>query len=147
LLQCNARTVIVRLAEALIAPGGGMATHDEHLFRARCWRQTLALLGLALVAGCVAPTREPARSAAPPQLLGAAELDIPLDCEVTPGAVYRTNFKVQSDGHVSDAISEAGDGCVQRALRDWVATFSYAPLPATTAVAFDWLLVTANRSN
>ena len=124
-----------------------MAIHDEHLFRARCWRQTLALLGLALVAGCVAPTREPARSAPPPQLLGSAELDLPRGCEVTPGAVYRTNFKVQRDGHVSDAVSETGDGCVQQALRDWVATFSYAPLPAVTPVAFDWMVVTAARSN
>jgi hypothetical protein len=61
--------------------------------------------------------------------------------------MYRTNFNVQRDGHVSDATSEAGDGCMQRALRDWVATFSYAPLPATTAVAFDWMLVTAARNN
>ncbi len=124
-----------------------MTTHDERRLRTRCWRPLLALLGLSLVAGCVAPTRISAPPAPPPQLLGAAEIDIPLSCEVTPGAVYRTNFKVQSDGHVSDAISEAGDGCVQRALRDWVATFSYAPLPEATAVAFDWMLVTATRND
>lgn len=66
---------------------------------------------------------------------------------VTPGAVYRTNFHVQRNGHVSDATSEAGDGCVQRALRDWVATFIYTPIPETAAVAFDWMLVTAARNN
>ncbi len=124
-----------------------MRAHDERLFRPERWRTLAALLILSLVAGCVAPTRAPAPPAPPLQLLGAAELDLPRGCEVTPGAVYRTNFHVQRNGHVSDATSEAGDGCVQRALRDWVVTFSYAPVHETTAVAFDWMLVTAARNN
>ena len=64
-----------------------------------------------------------------------------------PGAVYRTHFKVQPDGRVSDAASESGDGCVQQALRDWVKTFSYAPIRETIPVAFDWMVVTAARGN
>ncbi|MBK6454041.1 MAG: hypothetical protein IPF84_16675 [Proteobacteria bacterium] len=68
-------------------------------------------------------------------------------CEATPGAMYRTHFNVQPDGRVSDAASESGDGCVQQALRTWVTTFSYAPLRTTTPVAFDWMIVTATRSN
>ena len=79
--------------------------------------------------------------------MATAELAIPHGCKVTPGAVYRTNFNVQRDGQVSDAVSEAGDGCVQQALRSWVATFTYAPLPKSTAVAFDWMIVTAARND
>jgi hypothetical protein len=124
-----------------------MQARDEPLARAKCWRSLPLLLVLSLAAGCVAPTRTPAPPAPPLQLLAAAELALPRGCEVTPGAVYRTNFHVQRSGHVSDATSEAGDGCVQRALRDWVVTFSYAPLQETTAVAFDWMLVTAARNN
>ena len=124
-----------------------MTSHDERRFRTRCRRPLLALLGLSLVAGCVAPTRTSTPPAPPPQLLGSAELAIPRSCDVTPGAVYRTNFNVQRDGHVSDPSSENGDGCVQQALRDWVATFNYAPLPVVTPVAFDWMIVTASRNN
>ena len=72
---------------------------------------------------------------------------MPRGCEATPGAMYRTHFNVQPDGRVSDAASESGDGCVQQALRTWVTTFSYAPLRETTPVAFDWMIVTATRSN
>jgi hypothetical protein len=81
------------------------------------------------------------------QLLDAAELTLPDNCVATPGAVYRTLFEVQPDGRVSAPRSESGDdGCVQQALRDWVITFSYAPLDAPTPVAFDWMAVTASRS-
>ena len=106
----------------------------------------VAVAGVSLAAGCVAPISRPT-APAPPQLLDAAALAIPAGCEPTPGAMYRTNFNVQPDGHVSEAASESGNGCVERALRDWVATFSYAPLRETTTVAFDWMIVTAARNN
>jgi hypothetical protein len=61
--------------------------------------------------------------------------------------VYRTQFNVQPDGRVTDATSESDNGCVQQALRTWVTTFSYAPLREVTPVAFDWMIVTAARSN
>jgi hypothetical protein len=107
----------------------------------------VALLGLSLVSGCVAPTLAPAPPAPELQLLGAAELTIPRGCEATSGAVYRTHFSVQPDGRVSDAASESGDGCVQQALRSWVTTFNYAPLHEVTYVAFDWMIVTAARND
>lgn len=115
----------------------------------RIWRRRplVALLGLSLVSGCVAPALAPAPPAPELQLLGAAELTIPRGCEATSGAVYRTHFKVQRDGRVSDAASESGDGCVQQALRTWVTTFSYAPLHEATPVAFDWMIVTAARND
>jgi hypothetical protein len=124
-----------------------MTTHKEIRRCAGYGRLLAALLCVALVTGCVTTVRAPAPTASPLQLLGTAELAIPHDCEVTPGAMYRTNFNVQSDGRVSDAVSASGDGCVQQALRSWVATFSYAPLPESTAVAFDWMMVSAARNH
>ncbi len=124
-----------------------MTARCERCPRARYLRPVVALLGLSLVSGCVAPTLVPAPPAPELQLLGAAELTIPRGCEATPGAVYRTHFKVQLDGRVSDAASESGDGCVQQALRTWVTTFNYAPLHEATPVAFDWMIVTAARND
>lgn len=122
------------------------ARSDRH---PRTWdlRLLVAMPGLWLVSACVGPGVAPAPPAPELQLLGAAELAMPRGCEATPGAMYRTHFNVQPDGRVSDATSESGDGCVQEALRTWVTTFSYAPLRETTPVAFDWMIVTATRSN
>ena len=110
----------------------------------RCWFLALAAIAVGS-AGCVA-TRPTSSSPPPVQLLDAAELTLPDNCVAAPGAVYRTSFEVQRDGRVSAPRSESGDGCVQQALRAWVATFSYAPLDAPTPVAFDWIAVTASRS-
>lgn len=97
-----------------------------------------------LLAGCVA-TR-PATAPAPElQLLEAGSLEIPPDCEPTPGAVYRTAFVVQPDGRVAGVASESGSGCVQEALRQWVATFRYRPVDEPTTAVLDWLGVTAAR--
>jgi len=115
----------------------------------RIWhlRSLVALLGLSLLSGCVAPALAPAPPAPELQLLGAAELTIPRGCEAMSGAVYRTHFNVQRDGRVSDAASESADDCVQQALRTWVTTFNYAPLHEATPVAFDWMIVTAARND
>jgi hypothetical protein len=110
-------------------------------------RLLVTLQGLWLVSACVETVVAPAPPAPELQLLGADGLAMPRGCEATPGAVYRTHFNVQPDGRVSDAASESGDGCVQQALRTWVTTFSYAPLRETIPVAFDWMVVTAARSD
>jgi hypothetical protein len=119
---------------------------DRHP-RAGNLRLLITMLGLWYLAACVGPGVAPAPPAPELHLLHAAELAMPRGCEATPGAMYRTHFQVQPDGHVSDAASESGDGCVQQALRTWVTTFGYAPLRETTPVAFDWMVVTATRSN
>jgi hypothetical protein len=105
---------------------------------------SVMLLG-SLVAGC-AGTRLTA-SPPPPevQLLAAAELQLPSDCVAASGVVYRTEFEIRPDGRVHEPVSATGNGCVEKALRDWVATFSYAPLNAATPIAFDWMAVTATR--
>jgi hypothetical protein len=116
-----------------------------------CCGAAKACLSFALVAvmlatgGCVV-TRPDVTSPPPVQLVSTGELDLPGDCAATPGAMYRTLFEVRPDGRVTAPRSEPGnsEGCVQQALREWVATFTYAPLDATTPVAFDWMAVTAS---
>jgi hypothetical protein len=97
-----------------------------------------------LLAGCVST-----RPAIPPgpelQLLEAGTLEIPPGCEPAPGTVYRTAYVVQPDGRVAAVASESGSGCVQEALRQWVATFRYRPVDAPTTAVLDWLGVTAAR--
>ena len=108
----------------------------------------VALAGALLVAGCVSPTvRGP--QAQPPipelQLLDTGPLEIPRGCEPARGAVYRTRFVVQPDGHVADVASESGSGCMQDTLRQWVSTFQYRPTIGPTPTVIDWMRVTASR--
>jgi hypothetical protein len=124
-----------------------MTARSERCPRSGPLQLPIALLGLTLVSGCVAPSLAPAPPVPELQLLGAAELAIPRGCEATSGAVYRTHFNVQPDGRVSDVAAESGDGCVQQALRTWVTTFNYAPLQEAIPVAFDWMIVTAARND
>jgi len=124
-----------------------MAARTDRQPRAGNLQLLVTLPGLWLVSACVGPVVAPAPPAPELQLIGAAELIMPRGCVATPGAMYRTHFNVQPDGRVSDAAAGSGEGCVQQALRTWVTTFSYAPLRETTPVAFDWMVVTAARSN
>ena len=103
-----------------------------------------------LMAGC-ASQPEQASSPRPPvpelQLLDADVLEIPRGCEPAHGKVYRTSFTVQSDGRVVAAVSDSGPGCVQDALRRWVATFRYRPVAGPLPATLDWLDVTARRGS
>ncbi len=108
----------------------------------------VAVSAAVLVAGCVTSTLEvsPAQPPAPTlQLLDTGPLEIPRGCEPARGAVYRTSFVVQPDGSVTDAASESGDGCVQKALQQWASTFVYRPASEPTATVVDWICVTASR--
>lgn len=114
---------------------------------ANAWR-IAALAGLAMgMTGCAG--MRPVETSPPPvQLVSSGELNLPRECVVASGAVYRTLFEVQPDGRVAaprSAEPAGDDGCVQQALREWVATFRYAPIDAPTPVAFDWMVVTASR--
>ncbi|MCU0255762.1 MAG: hypothetical protein MUF60_03390 [Vicinamibacterales bacterium] len=111
-------------------------------------RSGLTLLALAgLLAGCAAP---PARGPVPPpalELLGAGPLELPRDCQPRPAAVYRTSFVVETDGRPTRIESESGEGCVQEALRRWVATFEYRPIAESTPSTVDWMGVSARRGS
>lgn len=111
--------------------------------RARfCGGMSLLVL---LVAGCVSTATAPPAPAPDLQLLSAATLELPEGCGADQGAVYRTAFTVQPDGHVTHAASAAGDGCVQDALRRWVSTFRYLPVGKEMPAVIDWINVTASR--
>lgn len=105
---------------------------------------SVAVAAGLLLAGCVSPpvTSPPASELL---LLEAGTLEIPPGCEPEQGAVYRTSYVVQPDGRVAAVASETGSGCVQEALRQWVATFRYRPLAEPTATVLDWMGVVAAR--
>jgi len=99
-----------------------------------------------IIAGCAAPpAREPVITPPSPELLDVGQFVLPQGCEPKTGTMYRTTFTVETDGRVASAASASGDGCVERALREWVVTFIYRPIGTAAPVAFDWLEVKASR--
>ena len=110
-------------------------------------RRNLAVLaGALLLAGCASQeARAPGIPAPTPEFMGAGTLEIPRGCEPTHGTIYRTSFMVQADGRVTAATSDSGSGCVQDALREWVATFTYRPPGTPVAATIDWMDVVASR--
>ena len=112
---------------------------------AECRRLRVPAVALAaglLLGGCAAPR---VVSLQPPelQLLDAGALEMPPDCEPARGVVYRTGFVVLPDGRVEAVASGSDSGCVQEALRQWVATFRYRPVGQPTVL--DWVVVTGTR--
>lgn len=115
------------------------------------WRTASGVLaGVALLAGCASQTAQ-SPSMPPPvlelQLLDAGILEIPRGCEPAHGKVYRTRFTVRADGGVAAIVSDSGPGCVQDALRRWVATFRYRPVAEPLPATLDWLDVPARRGS
>ena len=109
---------------------------------------TLVTLGAALLAGvgCTSLTRPTAPAPAPElQLLDAQALALPRDCEPNRGTMYRTSFVVDPGGRVTSISSNSGDGCVERALREWVASFQYQPPERAVPTVIDWMYVSAPR--
>ena len=114
-----------------------------------------AIAAAIALAGCAtAPT---AQRPAPPELnlLSAATLEIPHECELRGGAIYRTGYVVQPDGSVAAIARESGPtgaatqssapDCVEQALAGWVATFRYAPVSEPTPAVIDWMATVARR--
>lgn len=97
------------------------------------------------LAGC-ATSPAPERRAAPElTLLSAATLQIPRNCELRGGAIYRTSYTVERDGNVGGIESQGGQDCVQQALSGWVSTFRYAPVAEPTPTVIDWMATVARR--
>lgn len=120
---------------------------QRHPMRVGCRARLCGGVSLVvmLVSGCVSTATGPPAPAPDLQLLSAATLDLPQGCEAGQGAVYRTAFTVQPDGHVTHVASATGAGCVQDALRRWVSTFRYQPVGKEVPAVIDWMNVTASR--
>ena len=103
-----------------------------------------------LVAGCASlpGPRAPAEVPPPPlQLVAAGSLELPSDCDVPDGVVYRTNFVVQGDGRVADIRPEPAPACLRTAMAGWLGSVRYAPPGMAVPTAIDWMGVSARRSN
>jgi hypothetical protein len=113
----------------------------------------VALLGaLVLVAACEPLTRPTAPAAPPPPttLLDAGSLTLPAGCAVPAGQTYRVSYVVDVAGRAAepDGISPPeAPACLKEALRNWVATFRYAPVTQAEQLTADWMLVTARRGS
>lgn len=81
----------------------------------------------------------------PPRLLSAGTLELPHDCSVTPGAVYRADFVVGPDGDVDSVSPGMGPQCARDALAEWIRTFRYEPGASSSAATIDWMAVVARR--
>lgn len=83
----------------------------------------------------------------PLQLIAAGTLELPRNCELRDGVVYRMDFVVQSDGRVADIQPEPAPACLQAALTAWVNSFQYSPPGETVPTVIDWMAVSARRGN
>lgn len=106
----------------------------------------LAVLAVLVTACSSSPSRDRAADVPPPpQLLWSGDLEVPAGCDVTPGAVYRADFVVGSDGAVEDVLPGEGPPCARDALERWVRTLRYEPGAASGPAAVDWMVVVARR--
>ena len=107
--------------------------------------RTLAILALAVLAGCqLAP---PAPQAPPSSLLlmESQPLALAPGCEAS-GSVF-VEFMVRMDGTTDSLKVSQAPACVRDALTAWVSSFRYLPPTADTPTGVEWLLVSARRGS
>jgi hypothetical protein len=108
-------------------------------------RRTLAILALAVLAGCqLAP---PAQQAPPSslQLMESQPLALAPGCEAS-GSVF-VEFMVRMDGTTDSLKVSQAPACVRDALTAWVSSFRYLPPTADTPAGVEWLLIAARRGS
>ena len=110
------------------------------------FRNSVAVTVFAALAGCSSsPLRDRAAVERPPELLSVGALELPADCAVAPGMVYRTRYLIGEGGEVEQVASAEGPPCVQSALTRWVSTFRYAPGSAPANSTVDWMATVARK--
>ena len=85
--------------------------------------RALVVSAAILAAGCASLPDHGMAAEIPPaplRLVSASNVDLPRDCRVRGGAVYRTNFVVHGDGRVADIQPEPAPACLQAALANQV---------------------------
>jgi hypothetical protein len=103
-----------------------------------------------MASGCASLSEHKTPASLPPpplQLISAGDLELPRDCRVRDGVVYRTNFVVGSDGRVAAIHPEPAPACLQTTLATWLGTIQYAPPGKAVATTIDWMGVTARRGD
>jgi hypothetical protein len=113
----------------------------------RILRATLLVALVAVATACtsVSKREEAMQAAQPPRLLSAGTLDLPGDCAVVPGAVYRADFVVGANGAVESVSAGSGPECARDALASWVRTFRYQAGTSPSTTTIDWMAVVARR--
>lgn len=109
-------------------------------------RLAVAMLGatvLSIMAGC--KTAPPPLITAQPalELIDSAPLELTQGCTVS--ASLFVEFTVLTTGRTNDVKFPPVPPCVRDALTAWVGSFRYAPPPADTRSAVEWMLVTARE--
>ena len=128
-------------------------SHDVAVFNVRRSVGGATILSvLVLAAACEPLTRPEAPAAVPPPttLLDAGSLTLPTGCTVPAGQPYRVSYVVDAAGRAGkpDDISPPdAPTCLKDALRNWIATFRYAPVSEAERLTADWMLVTARRGS
>ena len=111
----------------------------------------VAIAPTAIIAsGCTSISGRQASPDIPPpplQLVSAGNLELPRDCVVRDGVVYRTDFVVERDGRVADIRPSPAPACLQQALAAWLGTVQYVPPGDAVTTAIDWMGVSARREN
>lgn len=103
----------------------------------------LRLLGSAALLLLSACRTLPPAPAAPLELLSSAPLQLGAGCMGSSSVAI--DFVIDASGSTSDIAVPDAPVCLQQALRAWVASFKYAPLPADTPSRIEWVLVTAPK--
>jgi hypothetical protein len=120
---------------------------DRTTLRAAC---AVIAMTATLASGCASLSDHgtPADIPPPPlQMIAAGTLELPRNCELRDGVIYRTDFVVQRDGRVADVQPEPAPACLQAALTVWVNSFQYSPPGETVPTVIDWMAVTARRGD
>lgn len=103
-------------------------------------QRSMFIAALLPLAACHTLQLEPR---VPLRLLSAAPLQLAEGC--TASGSISVDFVIEPSGATRDIAIPAAPQCLQRALRDWVGSFQYAPLPAALPSSVEWLLVTAPK--
>lgn len=96
-----------------------------------------------LIAGCAgAPPERPEPPPPVLELQSVGTLEIGAECRLASGQVVRVDYAVRADGQVETPRASGGSECLGAGLERWVASFRYAPIPATVATTLEWMPVT-----
>ena len=105
----------------------------------------LSLAAFVLLSGCATQVTTPQLPAPELALLSSDSFALADECKPSPGDIYRAEFTVGQDGHVSSVRTAGVESCARDALERWVSSFRYEPPSVATPTVVDWMLVEGKR--